>query len=96
MSDIKFDIDEEKKTIKPILPEIIITANPVDEKSLSFIPSKVEVNIKDALQLCKDDIDREAQSSQKLKETAETQLKAIVEALILPIVDKNNYRVVWD
>ena len=96
ISEIRFEIDNEGKTIKPILPEIMITANTVDEKSLSFIPSDVEVTVKDALQLCEEDINREAQTSLELKETAENQLKAVIEAMILPIVDANGYRVIWD
>lgn len=96
MSDIRFEIDNENKTVKPILPEIVITSDPVEQESLSFMPSKVNTTIGDALMLCKTDMNQEAQSSPELKETAEAQLKTAVEALIFPIVNANGYSVVWD
>jgi hypothetical protein len=96
MSDIIFEIDNENKTVKPILPEIVITADPVEKESLSFMPSKVNTTIGDALMLCKTDMKQEAQSSPELMETAKAQLKTTVEALIYPIVNANGYSVIWD
>ena len=58
MTKVKWEINKEKKTIKPILPEIMITVNTVDEKSLSFLPEDAPVELKTALIACKKDAEK--------------------------------------
>ena len=96
MKEVQFKIDEEKKTVKPILPEIKINSNPVDEKSLSFIPADSTIELKDALVACKEDAEREAMESQELLDSAEENLKAIIEGLLYPILDSQGYSILWD
>mgnify|MGYP001021140490 CR=1 FL=1 len=96
MSDVRFEIDDEAMTVRPILPEITITSNPVDEKSLSFIPADTTVEISKALIVCKEDSQREAAASPELLETAEKNLKSIIEALLYPILTPQGYSIVWD
>lgn len=95
MKDIDFEIDEEAKTIKPILPEIKISSNPVDEKTLSFIPSDTKVELDVVLKSCKEDAEREAMESSGLIETAENNLKSIIEGLLRPIVAPEGYDIIW-
>ena len=96
MKDVTFDIDKEKKTIKPTLPEINITSNTVDEKSLSYIPDHTKIDLKEALIACQDDALSEAQKSSQLIASAENNLKSIIEALLLPIANAQAYTIVWD
>ena len=96
MDEVDFDIDNENKTVKPILPNIQITTNLVEEESLSFIPSDVKVDLKEVLTACKKDASQEAAKSEELVESAEENLKSIIEALLYPILDANGYTIIWD
>lgn len=96
MNSVTFDIDDNNKTVKPILPEINITTNAVDEKSLSFIPSNVDMDLKDALIACQNDALSESKESSELLESAEDNLKSIIEALLIPIVTPQGYKIIWD
>lgn len=96
MSKVNFEIDNDNKTIKPILPELSITSNTVDEKSLSFIPEDAEVNLKDAIIECEKDAESEAEKSEDLIESAKENLQSIIEALLLPVVSPQGYKIVWE
>lgn len=96
MNDVDFEIDNENQTVKPILPVIKITTNLVEEESLSFIPSSVKIDLKDALASCKKDATTEASKSEELFESAEENLKSTIEALLYPILDANGYTIIWD
>ena len=95
MNDISFDIDNEKKTVTPILPEIKISSCTVDEEQLSFIPENTTADLKDVLKACEEDAETEASKSPQLMESAHENLKDIVEALIYPVLSANGYTVVW-
>lgn len=97
MKDIDFtEIDEDKKIVKPKLPQIKLTANIIDENEFSYIPENTKIEIKDALQVCEEDVEIEASNSTKLMESAEESLKNIVEALILPVVEPEGYTIEWE
>lgn len=96
MEDVSFHIDNEKKTIKPILPEIDITSNTVDEKSLSYIPDNTKIDLKEALTACQNDALSEAEESSQLIVSAQDNLKSIIEALLLPIANAQAYSIIWD
>lgn len=95
MKDISFEIDNEKKTVTPVLPEIKINSCTVDEEKLSFIPENTTADIKDVLNACEEDAETEASQSLQLMRSARENLKDIVEALIYPILNANGYTVVW-
>lgn len=96
MSDVKWEIDEANKTVTPILPEIKITANPVDEKTVSFIPSSPNAELSEILKVCREDAEQEAMESSELVETAEENLKSIIEGLLYPILSPQGYSLVWN
>ena len=96
MNSVTFDIDDNNKTVKPILPVINITSNTVDEKSLSFIPNDADMDLSDALIACQNDALSEAKESPQLLESAEDNLKSIIEALLIPIVTPQEYTIIWD
>ena len=96
MKEVDFEIDEEKMTVKPVLPEIKITVNSVDEKTLSFIPKNTTIEIKEALTVCKNDAAKEAKESSELLESAEDNLKSIIEALLYPVLTPQGYQIVWE
>ena len=55
LDQITFTIDEEKKTVTPVLPEITVNTVTVDPDSLSFIPQNPDVELKDIMTVCKED-----------------------------------------
>lgn len=96
INQIEFEIDDENKTVKPILPDIEITMNSIDEQSLSFMPENKSVDMKQVLQACKQDAETEAKQSSELINTATENLENTIEALITPILDPAGYRVIFD
>ena len=95
MKDISFEIDNEKKTVTHVLPEIKINSCTVDEEKLSFIPENTTADLKDVLNACEEDAETEASQSLQLMRSARENLKDIVEVLIYPILNANGYTVVW-
>lgn len=95
MEDVTFEIQEEEKTVTPVLPEITVQIATLDEDSLSYIPKNPDVPLKDMLLLCKEDAVREAGESEKLYETAEENLKMVMEALLSPVLENAGYTLVW-
>ena len=95
MSNVDFKIDYENMTVRPILPEVKITANPVDETTLSFIPADTTIELSEALIACKEDAEREALESSELLESAEENVKSIIEALLYPVLTPQGYTITW-
>ncbi len=95
MEDVKFEIDNEKKTVKPILPDITVNIVTVDEEEISYIPKNPDISLKEVITLCKEDAMNEANTSDKLYQTAEENLRAVIEALLSPILDADGYSIVW-
>lgn len=95
MKDVKFDIDEEKKIVTPVLPEISVNIATVDENAISYIPKNPDISLKEIIVLCKEDAMNEANNSEKLYQTAEENLRAVIEALLSPILKNAGYSIVW-
>ena len=95
MEDVKFDIDEEKKTVTPVLPEITVNIATLDEEAISYIPKNPDIALKEIIVLCKEDAMNEANNSEKLYQTAEENLRAVIEVLLSPILDDAGYSIVW-
>ena len=95
MEDVEFEIDEENKTVTPILPEISVNIAALDENEISYIPKNPDIPLKEIIVLCKEDVVREANDSKKLYQTAEENLKAVIEALVSPILEHAGYTIKW-
>ena len=95
MEDVKFKIDEEKKTVTPILPKIEINIATLDENSISYIPKNPDLSLKEVITLCKEDAINEANTSDKLYETAEENLQSVIQALLAPILEHEGYSIQW-
>ena len=95
MEDVAFNIDEENKVIQPVLPEISVNIATLEEDSISYIPKNPDLSLKEVITLCKKDAVNEANSSTKLYQTAEDNLKSVIEALLSPILNSAGYKIVW-
>lgn len=96
MGDITFTIDEENKTVTPVLPELTVKDVIVDTKSLGYMPEDADVEVNEAIKYCKQDVQAEAEASEELKEVAEENLRSVVEALIKPLLDSAGYTIKWN
>ena len=96
MTQIKFEVDNEDKVIKPILPEIEFNKPIIKEKSFDFIPNDVEFDYKAVLKACKTDVKNEVKSNKEIYELAEDNLKKTIEGLLLPVTDAEGYIVEWN
>lgn len=95
MEDVKFNINAEAKTITPVLPEIVVNIAALDENSISYMPENPDIELKEVIRLCKEDAINEANCSEKLYQTAQDNLRAVIEALLSPILDSTGYTIVW-
>lgn len=95
MKDVRFDIDNEQKTVKAILPELKITANTVEEESLSFIPDDIELELGLILSACREDAAREAAECEELLDSAGKNLRSVIEALLYPLLESQGYTLLW-
>lgn len=96
LDQVTFTIDEEKKTVTPVLPEITVNTVTVDPDSLSFIPQNPDVELKDIMTVCKEDALKEASESKELYQTAEENLQSAIEALLSPILKNAGYTMQWE
>ena len=103
LDQITFTIDEEKKTVTPVLPEITVNTVTVDPDSLSFIPQNPDVELKDIMlekldpaYLSAHGFTEEASESKELYQTAEENLQSAIEALLSPILKNAGYTMQWD
>lgn len=95
MSDIDFDVDQSSKIVVPHLPEIAVNSVSVDVNSLSYMPRNPDAGMKEVLDLCEIDAKNEASNSEKFYQTAEENMRSVVEALTLPLVKGKGYSIAW-
>lgn len=97
MEDIKFDIDDKKKKITPILPKIKITPIFDEQSGFSFIPEKVknDIDLKEIMEICRKDVTKETRQTTALHKSAEENLRDIIQALTYPIIKSKGYKLVW-
>lgn len=96
MEDVKFHIDEQAKTVTPVLPAIAVNIAALDEKSIGYIPKNPDIALKEVIAICKEDVIHEANQSQSLYEAAEENLRAVIEALLLPVLENAGYSLQWE
>ena len=82
---IKYAVDEEHKIVKFIFPEIEIGKPIIDIYSLSTIPDKKDLYIDEIIRLCREDALDETKKSNKLIESAQENLKTIMEVWYSPV-----------
>lgn len=96
MGDIYFDIDEEARTVTPILPDIVIDDPVLDETSLELMPRNPNSSLPELISLCKQDALTEVKSDGQIYETAQENLRSTIEALLNPLLEQSGYTLVWN
>ena len=93
MSEVSFEIDNEAKTVDIILPEIVVNQVSVDSSEISYIPSDPKLGLPEVLSACEADALEEANSTDQVRQIAQDNLKAAIDALISPILKGAGYRI---
>ena len=96
MDEITFDIDDEKKTVRPSLPKIGLKASLDNQEGLSFIPENSKIDLQEAMEACEKDVTAEAKENEELYQSAEENLQDVIEALTYPILNAKGYSLVWE
>lgn len=95
MTEITYTIDEENKTVTPVLPEPTIDTPEVDASSIEFFEKNPNVDMKEALSLCKQDALEKVSQSADIKSYATANLQKTVEALMEPLLNNKGYSLKW-
>lgn len=95
MKDITYTIDEENKTVTPVLPEPTINSPEVDASSIEFFEQNPSVDMGEALSLCKQDALDKVSQSTEIKSYATANLQKTVEALMNPLLSDKGYTISW-
>lgn len=95
LKDIDFDIDHNNKTVTPILPEMAISTPVIDESVIEFLPTDANVDMREVIEICKADANKEIENAPIIKETALRNMHTTIEALLMPILNSNGYKIVW-
>lgn len=93
---INFRISDSEKTITPILPEITIGDPVIDESAIEFMPSDANAELRDVIEICKQDAANEIKDHSRFKETSLRNLHSTIEALLVPLLKGTGYSIVWD
>ncbi len=96
MEDIQFKIDQDQKTISVILPSITVDNPVIDESKMEYLPHDANIDLKEALEICKEDVQREISESTNIKDIAIGNLKSTLEALMLPLIGDEGYTIHWE
>ena len=91
-SEVKIDVNNEKKVITVTLPNVKIEDPEVDIKSLDYMFINEDANTNfvsaQAYKECKKDAEKESLSASSILELAEQNAKNVIEALIKPFADQ--------
>lgn len=92
---IDYSVDEEKKIVTFIFPEIEIGRPMVDEKSIRIIPDRNDLHPDGLISLCRTDAYEEASKSEKLLSSAQENLKSIMEAWYSPVFEGYTFEYIF-
>lgn len=95
MNDIHFDVEPDNKLVNILLPEIKVLEVIVDPGTFDFIPDNFSPDVKTAVTDSKNDAMLKASQTHALSESATENLKTIVEALTLPLIQGEGYKIAW-
>ena len=64
-------------------------------KSFSFIPTNTDIEMKELIKVCEDDAIKKVSERLKIKDVAKENAKSTIEGLFLPLLEGNNYQIIW-
>lgn len=94
-SAIDFDVDNENKTITPILPEQQLNVETPSTGSITYFEDNPDISSDEALRICSKDAKNDAADNNALATCGEANLKKTIEALLNPILTESEYTLSW-
>lgn len=91
----EYTINEKEKKVTFNFPEFTVENPVIDVDSFSFIPSRNDLFVRDAIALCRNDALSEAKNSEKLISSAQENLKSIIEAWYSPVLEGYTFEYVF-
>jgi len=91
-------IDENKKTIEIVLPEIKLRPNVLFKdggKSFSFIPQDTDIEMRTLVDVCEKDVIEKISKKEDMLKVARDNAKTTIEGLLFPLIDLNEYQILW-
>lgn len=85
MSDIRFAVDNDGKTVTAYLPEANIGAPILNETEFGYLPENATANIKDVIALCREDAANDVNNEEITREAQEG-LQQAIRALTMPLL----------
>lgn len=95
LNDIKFSVNDKKKTVRPILPDIKCSPDMKDERYISYMPKDPGMDVDEVLEKCREDVINESKKSEEAYKMAKDNLKSTIEAVTLPVIGPKGYKIVW-
>lgn len=96
LSSIEFKIDQDRKTVTPILPEVSVYDPVVDESAIEYLPKNANIDLREVIEICKQDALKEVEKAPAFKEASSRNMRSTIEALLVPLLENNGYSIVWD
>ena len=100
VSDLNYNIyfDNDNRIIYVTLPSMELKADIIfkeDGNSFSFIPANSKIDMRDIITICEEDAKKKVNERVQLLDIAKENAKNTIEGLLLPILEKENYQIVW-
>ena len=92
---VDYFVDEEKKIVTFIFPEITIERPSVDENSIKTIPDRSDLYPDDLFSLCRADAYKGASKSEKLISCAQENIKSIMKAWYSPFFEEYTFKYIF-
>lgn len=96
MEQIRFKVDQTQKTITVVLPSITVDDPIIDESAIECLPHDANIDLREVLEICKQDVQREISESTNIKKIAIGNIKSTLEALMLPLIGDEGYKIYWE
>lgn len=96
LKDVVFTVQPAEKKIEITLPKIKINDVIIDTSFIDYIPSNPDLELKEVIRVCKDDVRTRAIADGMFLETASNNLKAMMSAVIRPLIADRQYEIVFD
>lgn len=96
-TDVKFNIDKDKKVVTATLPKITLKVDLKDDSKddFTFIKKNDNLELDDILKACTADAENEAKKATQLYDMAKSSIKETLGALMYPLTNSNGYTIEW-
>ena len=96
LTQVTFEVDNDTKTVSPVLPTIEVRDPTVNVDSLDYLPASAKIDLKEIVSLCKDDAKNAVATESNVEEMARKNARSAIEALTSPLLKEEGYTLSWN